>query len=158
MFLLCTAERFGLLGLLYTIKVENSKMDNFSVVGEPLTNACSLKFTLHLSLQFESLVFSFFIFYFLTILPMLTSCLTDPVWNDYDKPSPKILSYLLEISWEYWEFELLFCGSQTNVISSILLLVMKLATSKHQTPENCKFELSTWALVWKGPIWQYVGA
>lgn len=151
MFLLCTAERFGLLGLLYTRKVENSKMDGFSMVGEPHNDVA------HSSSLYTS-AFNLRAWIFFTKLPTLRSCLTDPVWNDCDKLSVKTLSYLMEIAWEYWEFELSFCGSQTNDISSILLLVMRLATSKHQTPENCKFEFSSWTLVWKGPIRQYMVA
>ena len=57
----------------------------------------------------------------------------DPTWNDYNKLSVKILSYL----------HLSKTGQALNSSSSRRSIV----NSKYQTPENCKFELSTQALV-----------
>ena len=61
-----------------------------SLAGEPLMHAYSLKSTFHLWFQIESLSF-------LLGLERLNGTLMDPMWNDYDKHSVKILTYLMEV-------------------------------------------------------------
>jgi hypothetical protein len=57
----------------------------------------------------------------------------DPMWNDYNKLSVKILSYLYLLKTDQ---DLNSSSSRRNIVNS-----------NYQTPENCKFELSTQALV-----------
>ena len=73
----------------------------------------SLSSTLHMSFQLESLNF-------LPNLQHLHGALLDPTWNGCDKLWVKMLSYLVKVSLKCVELILLFCGSQTNELPSML--------------------------------------
>lgn len=57
---------------------------------------------------------------FLPGLKCLNGLLMVPMWNDYDKLSVNIISYLREC----WDLKLSFCGPRANELPSILWLVI----------------------------------
>ena len=56
----------------------------------PLTHSCSLNSILHLSIQLKTLSF-------LLIFQYVNGILMDSMWNDYDKLSVQLLTYLIEV-------------------------------------------------------------
>jgi hypothetical protein len=137
-------------------------------------HACSLKFTLHMSVELESL----------NDLPGYSFKwnIDRSMWNNYDKPSIKTprdldessryhsvgfqafigLSRMLlcSISLPSWyhtfsmatlHFADIIESSKIDEALNNLSFGGKLVNSKYQTTKNCKFYLS--ALVWTGPKW-----